>query len=225
MAIQDLVRVETRFHQVIELLQVDSEFRIDSRQVAPGIGIEHESFLKTLETYRTELEHWGFFRFQIGKTTADEQGRGRPSKYVMLNRNQVLFAITLSRNTPQVVRWKMALIDALDQLDNARQTKETRAIRVTRRRLLLPAEKDQYIFHVVDLLGAANGRDVQRYCRWYAGREARQRMTELAEQGELVACIQGKTTRYCRRDEISDEKGLRIVETPGGQQSMNCVNE
>jgi phage regulator Rha-like protein len=199
MAIQNLVRVETRFHQVIELLQVDFEFRIDSREVAPKIGIDHSNFVETLEKYQDELSKFGLLRFETGAVKNSGARGTKYVKYVMLNRNQVLFAITLSRNTPQVVRWKMALIDALDQLDNARQTKETRAIRVTRRRLLLPAEKDQYIFHVVDLLGAANGRDVQRYCRWYAGREARQRMTELAEQGELVACIQGKTTRYCRR--------------------------
>lgn len=123
MTIQAIARIETSFDHTIELLQVGKEFCIDSRQVAPNIGIEHESFLKTLETYQTELEHFGFFRFQIGKTTTDEKGRGRPSKYVMLNRNQVLFAITLSRNTPEVVKWKMALIDALDQLDHTQRPK------------------------------------------------------------------------------------------------------
>lgn len=117
MAIRTLIQIEAHNNQVIELLQVGEEYRIDSRAVAPGIGIKHQTFLETLQKYQEELDHFGFFRFETEKTTEDEQGRGRPSTYVLLNRNQVLFAITLSRNTEQVVKWKLALIDALDQLD------------------------------------------------------------------------------------------------------------
>lgn len=116
-AIRKLVQVRACNNISIELEEIDREYRIDSRDVAPNIGIEHMVLMEDLQKYQEQLEHFGFFRFQTGKTTEDERGRGRPSTYVMLNRNQVLFAITLSRNTEQVVAWKMALIDALDQLE------------------------------------------------------------------------------------------------------------
>lgn len=67
---------------------------------------------------------------------------------------------------------------------------------VSTRRLLPPAEKDQFIFHVVNLLGVANGRDVGRHCKWYPIKEARRRMAELAEAGELVEHPTRKTVRY-----------------------------
>lgn len=103
-------------NRVIDLLQVGEEYRIDSRKVAEGIDIEHETLVKTLRTYQDKLEYWGVIRFEIGKPPKGSAG-GRPETYAMLNRNQVLFTITLSRNTEQVVDWKMALIDALDQLE------------------------------------------------------------------------------------------------------------
>lgn len=116
MTIQTLVRIETYNNKVIELMQIDREYRIDSRQVAPGLNLQHESFMKTLSAYQAELEHFGVFRLEIGKPPKGSQG-GRPETYALLNRNQVLFVITLSKNTKPVIQWKMAIIDALDQLE------------------------------------------------------------------------------------------------------------
>lgn len=96
-------------------MQVEGEYRIDSRIVASGLDLQHESFMKTLSVYQTQLEHFGILRFEIGVKEGNRGGE--PPKYCMLNRNQVLFAITLSRNTEAVIEWKMALIDALDQLE------------------------------------------------------------------------------------------------------------
>lgn len=114
MGIQNLVRIETHNNRVIELMQVGDEYRIDSRFVAPGLGIEHKHFLETIRTYQSRLERWGILPFETAKIT---EGRGRPETYALLNRNQILFAITLSRNTEEVLDWKEAIIDALDQLE------------------------------------------------------------------------------------------------------------
>jgi phage regulator Rha-like protein len=116
LSIQTLIRIETADNEVFDFLQVGEGYRIDSRDVAPGIGIEHKHFIETLRTYQAQLEHFGVVPFETAKPPKGSAG-GRPETYVMLNRNQVLFAITLSRNTEQVVMWKMALIDALDQLE------------------------------------------------------------------------------------------------------------
>lgn len=114
MSIQNLVRIETHNNRVIELMQIGDEYRIDSRFVAPGLGIEHKHFLETIRTYQSRLERWGILPFETAKIT---EGRGRPETYALLNRNQILFAITLSRNTEEVLDWKEAIIDALDQLE------------------------------------------------------------------------------------------------------------
>lgn len=120
MSIQALVRVEAT-GEVFDFLQVGEEYRIDSRAVAPGIGVEHKSFIETLRTYQTELEHFGLMPFETAAVKTAESRGTKYQTYVMLNRNQVLFAITLSRNTEQVVMWKMALIDALSQLEQQLQ--------------------------------------------------------------------------------------------------------
>ena len=42
-------------------------FVVDSRLLAERLGIQHESFLKTLDTYRTQTEQaFGSLRFEIG---------------------------------------------------------------------------------------------------------------------------------------------------------------
>lgn len=115
LSIQNIVRIETHNNRVIELLQVEGEYLIDSRIVAKGLDIQHEYFKETLAKYQTRLERWGLLRFQTG-VGYRPQGGGNPEKYFLLNRNQVLFAITLSRNTEEVLDWKEAIIDALDQL-------------------------------------------------------------------------------------------------------------
>ena len=98
---------------ILALTLVGNEYLADSRLIAKGIGVEHEVFIRTLKKYQAKLERWGILRFQNGEI----QGRGQPEKYVMLNRNQAAFAITLSRNTDQVVEFKMDLIDAFDRME------------------------------------------------------------------------------------------------------------
>lgn len=131
MSIQTLIRIETTNNEVFDFLQLGEEYRIDSRDVAPKLGLEHKHFMETLRTYQEKLEHFGSLPFQ---TAVKKREVGATHQtYVMLNRNQVLFAITLSRNTEQVVEWKMALIDALDQLEKL-------LVRPTTRHLVAPSK-------------------------------------------------------------------------------------
>ena len=93
-------------HNGIAVVLNRDEGRIDSRIIASVLGIEHESFLQTLERYQSVLSELGIFLFQTGKM----KGRGRPFKYVMLNEDQFIFAVTLSRNTPQAIQAKKAVV-------------------------------------------------------------------------------------------------------------------
>jgi Rha family phage regulatory protein len=100
----------------IQVLQMDNQVLVDSRVIAKGIGIEHESLMKTIHTYQSELEEFGQLRFEIG-VGYRPQGGGNPFKYALLNRNQIGVVTSLSRNTPEVVRFKVDLFKAIDAME------------------------------------------------------------------------------------------------------------
>lgn len=98
--------------QELEIVMTgDHTPRIDSRLVAQALGIEHESLMRTLNTYRAELEALGILRFEIGEI----KGRGQPERYGLLNEDQAIFTATLSRNTRQVVDFKLKLTSAFSK--------------------------------------------------------------------------------------------------------------
>lgn len=121
MSIQNIVRIETHNNRVIELLQVEGEYLLDSRIVAKGLDIQHNHFKETIVKYQPRIEHFGQLRFQT-EVVNGHNGGGNPEKYFMLNRNQIFFLITLSRNTEEVLDWKEAIIDALDQLEKQQKS-------------------------------------------------------------------------------------------------------
>lgn len=109
----------------IQLLQMDGKVLVDSRIVAKNIGIRHKNLMETIYTYQSELEEFGILPFQ----TEEIKGRGQPEKYVLLNRNQAGVVISFSRNTPQVVRFKVDLFKAIDVMEKELAgTKERLAI-------------------------------------------------------------------------------------------------
>ncbi len=85
---------------------------VDSRLIAIGLGIEHESFLKTINRYKNQTEQaFGILRFEVGEI----KGRGQPPKFVYLTEEQSTFLMTLSRNTERVVRCKLELVKAFTE--------------------------------------------------------------------------------------------------------------
>lgn len=96
------------------IVELNGENRIDSRLVAGSLGIKHKAFSETLGKYREDLEELGQLPFQT-EVVNGHQGGGNPAKYAMLNEDQAIFASTLSRNTRQVVDFKLALTKAFAQ--------------------------------------------------------------------------------------------------------------
>jgi phage regulator Rha-like protein len=93
---------------------------VDSRLVSDGLGIEHESFMRTIRKYESVIQRrFGTIRFEIG---ASKMPNGRinpnPEKFAWLTEDQSIFLMTLSRNTDQVVECKANLVEAFK---NARQ--------------------------------------------------------------------------------------------------------
>jgi len=104
--------------KMLELTVVDleGENRIDSRIVAKSLGIEIKAFHQTLNKYRTELEELGSLAFEMDVKTSKKGNRGGElPKFIMLNEDQAIFASTLSRNSRQVVEFKLALTKAFSQ--------------------------------------------------------------------------------------------------------------
>jgi phage regulator Rha-like protein len=103
--------------------QDDGTLVIDSRLVAKGLGVEHESFMKTVEKYKIEVEQsFGGIRFEIG---VPDKPTGNPPRYAFLTEEQSTFYMALSRNTPQVVQLKLRLVKAF--FDAKRQLAEKRS--------------------------------------------------------------------------------------------------
>jgi len=86
------------------------EPRLDSRIIAEQLGVEHQSTIRTIDRYKADLEHFGLLGFEI-----QVRDRGIPTRFALLNENQCYFLATLSRNTAQVVAFKMWLVKTFSE--------------------------------------------------------------------------------------------------------------
>lgn len=104
----DLIRIE----------RVNDCDVVDSRLIAMELGIQHESFVKTIKTHKERLEKRGVLRFEIGKPMKGSLG-GRPETFYWLNERHCIFLTTLSRNTEQVVELKDKIEESFYQAKQA----------------------------------------------------------------------------------------------------------
>lgn len=92
----------------ISLNLVSSEFRIDSRLLAPELNHRHRTILESLDKYKSQFEGLGAFPF---KTEMGLNG-GVPVRYFLLNEDQCYFLLTLMRNNNHIVKAKLNLVKA-----------------------------------------------------------------------------------------------------------------
>jgi phage regulator Rha-like protein len=89
----------------------------DSRLIAQELGIKHKNFLATIEKYNPimashhEIEP-AAFQTRVVKRT---QGGTYEEQWAWLTEPQATFIMTLSRNTEQVIKCKLALSVAFDK--------------------------------------------------------------------------------------------------------------
>jgi phage regulator Rha-like protein len=99
----------------LEIVNDGDVLYVDSRLIAERLGVEHDNFLQTVQSYQTQIEQvFGILLFETGKI----KGRGRPSRHALLTEDQATFVMTLSRNTPEVVQCK---IDLVHSFSNAKK--------------------------------------------------------------------------------------------------------
>jgi phage regulator Rha-like protein len=97
--------------QLLEIQNLNGIQVIDSRIISKGLNINHKSLMETIREYKTDLETLGILPFETAKLT---QGRGRSESFCFLNELQCTFVVTLSRNSPEVVKFKLSLVVAFD---------------------------------------------------------------------------------------------------------------
>jgi len=106
----------------IDVIEQGDVLVVDSRLIADELGIEHHTFLKTVNKYLDRIEsRFGVVRFVVDKPLEGSQG-GRPEKYALLTEPQATTLMTFSKNTEKVVDCKLALIEAFERAKSVIKT-------------------------------------------------------------------------------------------------------
>ena len=89
----------------LELLK--TEFRVDSRLLAPELNHRPRTILESLDKYTSQFESLGQLPFQTESGYNNAQVR-----YALLNEDQCYFLLTLMRNNNHIVAAKLKLVKA-----------------------------------------------------------------------------------------------------------------
>ena len=106
--------------KAISIKQVGYELRVDSRNIAKQLGVDHKATIQLINLYEEQLKRFAPLPFKMC-VVKRPQGGGTKAKYALLNRSQAELVLSLSRNTPETVELKVQLIMAFDK---ARSTLE-----------------------------------------------------------------------------------------------------
>jgi phage regulator Rha-like protein len=90
----------------IALANIKGQTVVDSRIIAEGLGIEHESLLRTIARYENEIQQaFGVVRFQVGASQMpDGRANPNPAKHFLLTEDQTTFVLTL---IPHTIRFRL----------------------------------------------------------------------------------------------------------------------
>lgn len=77
-------------YDLILLVEIDHEPRVDSRLIAEQLGIKHQNFRELIQSYQADFEEFGILLFETGEI----RGRGQPEKFALLNEDQSYLGLT-----------------------------------------------------------------------------------------------------------------------------------
>lgn len=107
---------------IIKVEQQKDQLVVDSRLIAEGLGIDHNVLVRNIHNHKeTFVSSFGCLSF---KNYTVEQPNGGSREYFLhywLTEDQATFAITLSRNTPQVIECKVNLVKAFSEAKKKRE--------------------------------------------------------------------------------------------------------
>ena len=92
----------------IVAVRVEGEFRVDSRVMATQFGNQHKNVLALVTEYAAQFAEFGTVAFE----TRPLPGGGKPERFALLNEDQSIFLLTLSRNSSEAVALKVSLVHA-----------------------------------------------------------------------------------------------------------------
>lgn len=104
-------------------LPVQEEPTITTLEYATHLGMDHRSVLRTLSNYKAAIERFGPLRIQFTMGERTKEGKWLTKEapsYYLLTEPQAYFLATLSRNTPQVIEFKIWLVDTFTKLRKER---------------------------------------------------------------------------------------------------------
>ena len=94
---------------------IDSEFRIDSRLLAPELNHRHRTIFESISKYQAKFEEHGLLPFETEAVNNDDARGVKYQKFALLNEDQCYFLLTLMRNNDFVVDKKSKLVKAFRQ--------------------------------------------------------------------------------------------------------------
>ena len=108
----------------LALVTVKDGPRIESRVLAESMGNTHRPTVALIDKYREPLERFGHVTFKkaVGER---KQGGGKAERVALLNEEQALFLLALSRNTDRVVELKFKLVQAFSAARRNAQQRQT----------------------------------------------------------------------------------------------------
>jgi Phage regulatory protein Rha (Phage_pRha)/ORF6C domain len=94
----------------IELVRVDNEARVNTRDIAQRLGVQHASTLSLIDDYLEDFEAFGRVGFEID--TLATNGGKQKSRCAYLNEDQAYLLLTFTKNSPEARACKVALVAA-----------------------------------------------------------------------------------------------------------------
>lgn len=96
--------------EIVTIIDRNGVLVVDSRLVAEKLGIQHKNFIETIEKNRiTVEEYFGAISFEA-REFKTRQGNTSSERIFWLSEDQATFLMTLSRNTPEVIKVRHSLL-------------------------------------------------------------------------------------------------------------------
>lgn len=106
------------------ILDLDGELRTTSEAIAAGVGVQHKNVLDLTRRYQEQLMRLGRLAFETRKGAALPQGGfAKSTEVAFLDEQQATFLISLMRNTPVVVDFKIRLVEEFFRMKAALQSR------------------------------------------------------------------------------------------------------
>ncbi len=141
------------------LISLNNIWVVDSRLIAQDLGIEHKNLMETIRKYQNKIEsNFGTLAFET-REFKTKQGNKSIEKFCYLTEDQAIFIGTLSRNTEEVVSFKIKLVQSFS--DVRKQTLQTEK---TAHYQFFPFEFQKF-FAEIDLLKETNQKFQERIFR------------------------------------------------------------